>query len=80
MSFVKEFLSSGGKVSSKRCILLFLAGLIAMEVLIELYTPLSVSQNTHDTLMYSFDVVVGSIVLEKFSPKGKTINKETPEG
>lgn len=73
-----EFISSGGKVSSKRCIVLAIFLLVVIEVLVELFTPLAISQNTHDTLMYSFDVVVGSIVLEKFSPKDKTINpKET---
>ena len=74
--FLQQFLSEGGKVSSKRVIFLALFMLISIEVLVELFTNLEVSKNTHDTLMYSFDVVVASIVAAKFVSKSKVKENE----
>jgi len=76
-SFLKEMLSSGGTVSSKRVLTFTAILLIAICVLTELYTPLQVSDNTFNSLV---TVAVGglvSVASEKFTKNTpKTITDE----
>lgn len=67
-----EMVSSGGKVSSKRCLTLGGFSLIAICTLSELFFGFQVSSNTFTYVVYLTGGGTASVLLEKFS-------KKTPE-
>jgi hypothetical protein len=71
---LKEMLSSGSKISSKRVLGLICMILIILCVLIELFTLMEVSSNTFDSLIYLEGGCVLAVASEKFG-KNKDENK-----
>jgi hypothetical protein len=68
-SFFIEMLSNGGRVSSKRVVLFLSCLLFLIAVLVELFTPLQVSENTQDALVYLIGITTAGVASEKFTKK-----------
>lgn len=62
-------LSSNAKISSKRVVLFLGCLLFLVAVLIELFTPLQVSDNTLDAIIYLIGITTAGVTAEKFSKK-----------
>lgn len=73
-NFITEMVSNGGKVSSKRVVLAVGCGLFIICSLTELFTPLSISDNTYNNIVYMIGIGAVSTASEKF---GKS--KEEPK-
>jgi hypothetical protein len=73
-----EMLSNGGRVSSKRVVLFLGCLLFLITVLVELFTPLQVSENTQDALVYLIGISTAGVAAEKFGKK-ETVTTENQE-
>ena len=65
-NFITEMVSNGGKVSSKRVVLAVGCGLFIICSLTELFSPLSISDNTYNNIVYMIGVGAVSTASEKF--------------
>ena len=68
-SFLKNCLSSGSKVSSKRVATFVALMTWVICILVELFTDKEISANTMDTLMYIVGTGIGFTASEKFGRK-----------
>jgi hypothetical protein len=68
-NFLIEMLSNGGRISSKRVVLFLGCLLFLIAVLVELFTPLQVSENTQDALVYLIGISTAGVAAEKFGKK-----------
>jgi hypothetical protein len=80
MNILKDMLSSGSKISSKRVITAVGILLITICTLSELFFDFTVAENTFKYLIYLVEIGLGSIVLEKFAKKdGAKTEKKADE-
>ena len=78
MSLIKDCLSSGSKISSKRVITAIATLLFVMCTVTELYTDYEVSKNTYNSIMWIVIGGVGFTASEKFSKTSDKSPTNTP--
>ena len=75
MSNFEQMLSEGSKISSKRVVTLIATGLFTLSILVEMFTPLSISKDSSSNLLYLICFGIGAVASERFTKNNKNESK-----
>lgn len=79
MNFLKECLSSGSKISSKRVVTIVSFALMGIGFLVDLFTDLTISENVFSAMEYIVIAGLGFTATEGFTKGKKEVKAEQDE-